>query len=119
DPRGAQFWEHLREQQSAFFTSAGDLWRVSVPSNTRRIAVQGKQRIDWGGALYWLKTDASAESIFTMAAAAGGHAMRFRGSDRDTVFQPLPAGLLALHKRLKLAFDPHGIFNIGRMYPEM
>lgn len=119
DPRGAQFWERLREQQSAFFTGAGDLWRLSVPSNTGHIAIQGKQRIDWGGALHWIKTDAPADSIFTATGTLGGHAMRFRGTDRDTVFQPLPTGLLALHKRLKLAFDPHGIFNIGRLYPDM
>jgi glycolate oxidase FAD binding subunit len=32
------------------------------------------------------------------------------------VFKPLPEGLLALHRRLKAAFDPAGIFNPGRMY---
>jgi len=26
---------------------------------------------------------------------------------------------MALHKRLKLAFDPHGIFNAGRMYADV
>ena len=127
DPRGAQFWERLREQQSAFFTGAGDLWRLSIPSNThgnthvitQDLAISGKQRIDWGGALRWLKTDAAAEAVFGAAASVGGHAMRFRSTARDSVFQPLPIGLLALHKRLKLAFDPHGIFNAGRMYPDM
>lgn len=123
DPRGSQFWERLREQQSAFFTGAGDLWRLSIPGNTHVITqdlgINGKQRIDWGGALRWLKTDAAADTVFGTAASVGGHAMRFRSTERDSVFQPLPTGLLALHKRLKLAFDPHGIFNAGRMYPDM
>lgn len=119
DPHGPQFWNRLREQQSAFFTGTGDLWRLSIPNNTRDFVVSGKQRIDWGGALRWLKTDAAADSIFTSTAAIGGHAMRFRGTDRDKVFQPLATGLLALHKRLKLAFDPHGILNVGRMYQDM
>jgi glycolate oxidase FAD binding subunit len=34
------------------------------------------------------------------------------------VFQPLPEPLLALHRRLKANFDPQGILNRGRMYPE-
>jgi glycolate oxidase FAD binding subunit len=34
------------------------------------------------------------------------------------VFQPLPPTLLALHRRLKQAFDPHGILNPGRMFAE-
>lgn len=119
DARGTQFWEQLREQQSVFFTGAGDLWRLSVPSTTQELIVSGKQHIDWGGALRWLKTDVPAAAVFTATAAVGGHAMRFRGTHRDTVFQPLPAGLVALHSRLKQAFDPHGIFNVGRMYPDI
>ncbi len=119
EPRGAHFWERLREQQSAFFSGAGDLWRLSIPSDTKNVALSGKQRIDWGGALRWLKTDAPADSIFSATASLGGHAMCFRGTDRDKVFQPLPAGLLALHKRLKLAFDPHGILNTGRMFMDV
>jgi glycolate oxidase FAD binding subunit len=50
-------------------------------------------------------------------AAHGGHATLFRGTGRSgDVFQPLPAPLLALHQRLKRAFDPRGILNPGRMY---
>jgi len=32
------------------------------------------------------------------------------------VFTPLAAPLLALHRRLKHAFDPQGVLNPGRMY---
>jgi glycolate oxidase FAD binding subunit len=35
------------------------------------------------------------------------------------VFHPLPAPLLALHRRLKHSFDPAGILNPGRMYREL
>lgn len=119
DPRAAQFWERLREQQSSFFTGTGDLWRLSVPNTAPALKLAGKQLIDWGGSLRWFKTDATADSIFAAAAAVGGHASCFRGAQREQVFQPLPAGLMALHKRLKLAFDPHGIFNAGRMYADL
>jgi len=117
---GATFWERLREQRGAFFEGTGDLWRLSVASTTPTIAITGKQFIDWGGALRWLKTTEDAENVFAAASAAGGHAMRFRGAaDAQPVFQPLPAPLLALHQRLKKSFDPHGILNRGRLYPEI
>ena len=56
----------------------------------------------------------------SLAQAHGGHATLYRGDPhREQVFHPLPAGLMNLHRRLKQAFDPHGIFNPGRMYREL
>ena len=53
------------------------------------------------------------------AAQLGGHATAFRGGDRSgAVFQPLSAPLATIHRRLKQSFDPAGIFNPGRLYPE-
>jgi glycolate oxidase FAD binding subunit len=72
---------------------------------------------EWGGALRWL---AGAADPRADAARLGGHATLFRGHAGDAeVFQPLSPSLLALHRRLKLAFDPHGLFNPGRLYPEL
>jgi hypothetical protein len=34
------------------------------------------------------------------------------------VLHPLSPAVLALHRRLKQAFDPKGIFNPGRMHAE-
>ena len=119
DARGDAFWESLREQRGAFFDGSGDLWRLSVPPATRALAISGKQLIDWGGALRWFKTTQAAADIFAAAGSVGGHATRFRGAaEAQDIFQPLPAALLALHRRLKQAFDPHGIFNRGRLYPD-
>jgi hypothetical protein len=50
--------------------------------------------------------------------AAGGHATQFRDGDRRTTFHPLPPALAAIHRRLKFEFDPAGVFNPGRLYPE-
>ena len=70
---------------------------------------------DWAGAQRWLAADSVDTAIWDVAAAAGGHATLFRGGV-DQVFQPLPAPLLALHRRVKAAMDPEGLFNPGRMY---
>ena len=52
------------------------------------------------------------------AAAVNGHATLFRSRDKSAgVFTPLAAPLLAIHQRLKQWFDPHRVFNRGRLYP--
>lgn len=120
DSDGPAFWERLREQRGAFFEGKGELWRVSVPPTTPALTLAGKRIVDWGGALRWYKTPQDAASVFAAAQAAGGHAARWRGTaDAQQVFQPLPGPLHALHRRLKHAFDPHGLFNPGRMYPDV
>jgi glycolate oxidase FAD binding subunit len=50
----------------------------------------------------------------------GGHATWFRNHDgRAPVFHPLAAPLMALHRAVKQSLDPHGLFNRGRMYPDL
>lgn len=82
-------------------------------------AVPGRQLLDWGGALRWLKSDAPAADIRAWTAAHGGHATCYRAGHLDAPFQPLPPGLLGLHRALKRQLDPQGIFNPGRMYAEL
>ena len=114
------FWRGVREQQHAYFASAKMLWRLSLPSTTASVAVPGQQLIEWGGAQRWLTSDASPERVRQAAVALGGHAILFRSPvQADAPFQPLPAPLLAVHQRLKQHFDPHHIFNPGRMYAEI
>ncbi len=114
-------WEGLREHRLDYFTAPGPtLWRVSVPSTCPPLALPGGCLVDWGGALRWVRTDADPGAVRSVAAAAGGHAMQFRGGDpRGEVYHPLTPALLRLHQRLKAAFDPHGIFCPGRMYAEL
>jgi len=118
----AVFWDAIREQTHRYFAGNEPLWRLSVASVTPPLGVAGPTLIEWGGALRWLRGDQGAEQMRTLANRAGGHATLFRGSDAlkaaSGVFQPLSPVLMQIHRRLKHAFDPHGIFNPGRMYPD-
>jgi glycolate oxidase FAD binding subunit len=113
-------WTQVREQTLPFFATELALWRLSVPPATPPLDLPGTWLTEWGGAQRWLVTDAPAAHIRAAAATAGGHATLFRGhAGRGEVFQPLPAPLMALHKRLKAAFDPAGILNPGVLYEGM
>ncbi|PCH62134.1 MAG: glycolate oxidase subunit GlcE [Gammaproteobacteria bacterium] len=113
-------WQKIKEQQHGFFMTDQPLWRLSVAADTPPIKLEGKWLYEWNGALRWLVSSASAETIQAAAKKIGGHATRYRGHDQNhiDVFHPLSPALLNLHKKLKHAFDPHGIFNRGRMYPD-
>jgi glycolate oxidase FAD binding subunit len=113
------WWRALREHDGAFFAEAGSLWRLSLPTAAPPLALPGTQLIEWGGAQRWLRTDADVATVRAAANKAGGHATLFRGGDRHAgVFQPLAPAVLAIHRQLKNAFDPAGVFNRGRMYKD-
>jgi glycolate oxidase FAD binding subunit len=117
----AAFWRALREQRMPFFESASQLWRLSVKPTAPFAELDAFQLMEWGGALRWLNasSDLDAAKLRQWATANGGHATLFRTAGaRDGVFQPLAPPLLAIHKRLKSTFDPAGILNRGRMYPD-
>jgi glycolate oxidase FAD binding subunit len=114
----AEFWASLREQTLGFFDTAQPLWRLSLPSTTPPLDAPGAQLLEWGGAQRWLKSDADAAAIRALAERAGGHATLFRGGDKSGgVFHPLTPAVLQVHRNLKAAFDPRGIFNPGRLVP--
>jgi glycolate oxidase FAD binding subunit len=121
----AAFWAGLRDHGDEFFTGAAkavergaSLWRLSLPQTAPPLKLSGEQLIEWGGAQRWLCTSAPASQLREMTQAAGGHATLFRGADKSAgVFTPLKAPLDRIHRQMKTAFDPDGIFNPGRLYP--
>jgi len=118
--RARTFWRDVREQQLEYFAGALPLWRFSVPTNAPQLCLPGAQLIEWGGALRWLRSDASAEQLRTRARQLGGHATLFKGpSPRQQVFTALSPALHAIHRRLKQEFDPAGIFGPGRLYTDI
>lgn len=121
------FWAGLRDQSDEFFGGASKavdggaaLWRLSVPSTAAPLALAGQQLVEWGGGLRWWCTAQPAGAVRDAAAAVGGHATLFRARDkRAGVFAPLQTPLDRIHRQLKKAFDPDGLFNPGRMYPSL
>ena len=110
-----QTWLDLREQLSEFFAGPGALWRLSLPPATEPIDLEGDCLVDWGGAQRWYRTSLPAREIRERLARMGGHATLFRGDSEEERFHPLAAGLERIHRRIKQAFDPRGVFNPYRM----
>jgi glycolate oxidase FAD binding subunit len=116
---GTPFWEDLREHRHAFFAGDAPLWRLSVPSIAAPLGLPGGTLIEWGGAQRWVRGEAGGRDPRAAAVAAGGHAILFRGGDKTAgVFQPLSPVLAGIHRDLKRALDPHGVFNPGRLYSD-
>ncbi|MEY4369208.1 MAG: hypothetical protein RL564_1158 [Pseudomonadota bacterium] len=119
-PEADKFWDDVREQSHPFFADPQQsLWRLSVPTVAPPLALPGEQMIEWGGAQRWLKTSTDAAAIRAAATAAGGHATLYKGGDKSVgVFQPLAPAVARIHRNLKQAFDPAGVFNPRRMYTD-
>ena len=120
----AAFWLRLRDHATPFFdrrqsTLNLSLWRMAIKPTTAPLNLGDAQWIEWGGAIRWLASDLPAASLRDIARASGGHATLFRGKPpADGAFTPLAPALLTLHRNLKQRFDPRGIFNHGRLYPD-
>lgn len=117
-PEDAPFWTALRDHLLEFFQDNEPLWRLSLPQTTPPLQLGGTV-IEWGGGLRWLKSKAPAEAIRDIVKKAGGSATLFRnGPSHPAWLAPLEPAVLRLHHRLKQSFDPHGILNPGRLWPE-
>lgn len=111
------WWEGLRHQRHAFFARE-PIWRLSLPATTPALDLPGEVLIDWGGALRWYSGTLQPQALRPLAAARGGTALCWRGSAPQGRFHPLPETLARIHRQLKERFDPHGIFNKGRLFAE-
>jgi len=114
------FWASLRDHRLPIFNTNGSLWRFSLKSTAPHWRHKEDWLIDWGGAQRWLRADCDHAVLEQEASAAGGQVILFRGGDRaGEVFATQSVALKKLHKRLKQAFDPRGVFNPGRLYSWM
>jgi glycolate oxidase FAD binding subunit len=118
-------WALCRDQQLPWFLERGerDLWRLSVPQTAPVLDLPESPLIEWHGGLRWVRAAASeGPRLRALAASAGGHATLFiAGSARpqraEGRFDALKPALDRIHGQLKKEFDPAGIFNRGRLYP--
>ncbi len=117
-----EFWSDLREHRLNFFYNNTPLWRISVPPLTDPFELSGQCLYDWAGTQRWLHSEESASTIRQQVERAGGHAQLYRADENlkmdAGVFHPLSQAALVLHQNLKHEFDPTGIFNPQRLYPD-
>ena len=117
---GESFWNDLREQRLELLRHSAELWRVSLPATAPQIEGTGATLVEWGGALRWLSGAQYEAALRERIARARGHVTSYRSPCRAMhgTLQRLTPAVASLHRRLKAAFDPHGIFNRGRLYPD-
>jgi glycolate oxidase FAD binding subunit len=126
------FWSSVRDVRpfSAGAPSADrPLWRLSTAPGrgqalTAMMAPGSLWFYDWGGGLIWIapppSEDGDAGRIRRALRSVGGHATLIRAPAAlraaVDVFEPQPAALAAVTKRVKESFDPKGVLNPGRMW---
>lgn len=125
--RSRDLWAEIRDVAPLLPSGGACVWRISVPPAAGAKTAVGLETgdawlMDWGGGLLWVaRADTSTADAAKVRAAVtetGGHATLVRGPENlrreiDVFGREAPSALL---KRVKEAFDPHGILNPGRMY---
>lgn len=120
--QAAPQWQALREQRQPWFADASrELWRLSVPQTAPVLELPESPLVEWHGAQRWVRlAPGEGARVREAALRAGGHATLFRTPRADAPgrFTPLAPALATVHERLKKQFDPAGILNRGRLYPQ-
>ncbi len=125
-------WTEIRDVQPLLGDRDSDVWKLSLtptaaPGIVGRILGQadGRALFDWAGGLVWLSLAPAGDAhhgIVRDAVGGDGHATLLRAPvavrRKVPVFQPQPAALAALTRRVKDSFDPQAILNRGRMFAE-
>lgn len=127
EAQAASDWALTRDLGLPWFQERGgcDLWRLSVAQTAPVLDLPEPPLVEWHGAQRWVRAlPADAQRLREAAARSGGHATLFaaaadRGAPAGGRFAPLAPPLERIHRELKREFDPVGIFNRGRMYPDL
>jgi glycolate oxidase FAD binding subunit len=117
------FWETIREQTHPFFEHSNEnLWRFAINPLSEPFATEHSTIMEWFGGQRWIKANLSRKEAQSLASQNQGYATLYRNNNQATgsVFtpitaNPLTAPLALVQKRVQKAFDPHGIFQTGRM----
>ena len=118
-------WTQCREQRLPWFAERNDrdLWRLSVPQTAPVLELPDQALIEWHGGQRWVRAErGQVAGLRETARACGGHATLFSAADsqdtRTPRFSPLDPVLHRIQRQLKQQFDPAGIFNRGRLFPD-
>ena len=119
-------WALCRDQRLPWFLARGerDLWRLSVPQTAPVLGLPEPPLVEWHGGLRWVHAaPGEGARLRRMAADVGGHATLFIAGGAHPAraegrFDVLKSPLDRIHAQLKKEFDPAGIFNRGRLYPD-
>lgn len=125
-------WKAIRDVERLSVDDTRFVWKLSVtPSKAAETVARISKQLDvqyfydWAGGLVWLGVPRSnqAYAYIIRNCVENGHATLFRAEEdvreRIEVFEPQLPALSALTKRVKASFDPHGVFNYGRMYKDI
>jgi len=133
DTETAALWRDIANVAPLAGLADRAVWRLSVAPSRGAEVTQAIARtidavwfLDWGGGLVWIavvEPGNAGASVIRGAVGGptghGGHATLIRGSPglraATPVFEPQPAPLAALSRRVKEGFDPRHILNPGRM----
>jgi glycolate dehydrogenase FAD-binding subunit len=129
-----ELWGNVADVAAFAGPSERPVWRISTRASTAVDLVRAITRslecryfFDWGGALLWMELPpeplAHQDIVREACLRAGGpetHATLVRADEgvraRTSPLPPLTGSLAALTERVKAQFDPHRLFNPGRMY---
>jgi glycolate oxidase FAD binding subunit len=115
---GDAFWRSVREHTHPFFAGRERLWRLHVDPPAPPLDLASEPLIEWHGLQRWYVQDGSEPGA--VAGRVGGYATIFRNARQgDPVFARPADALLKLYRSLKQAFDPAGVLNPGRLYPDV
>ena len=122
----AAAWEQRRDQRLPWFAARGerDLWRLSVPQTAPALELPEDPLIEWHGGQRWVRAaGGEAARLREAAARVGGSATLFiaehaRPSSTGGRFDAPKPPLDRIQRELKRQFDPAGIFNRGRLFPQ-
>ena len=113
EPKDAEeFWRAIKEGRVLQPQHNQTLWRWSGPSDAPTDAVPNTSLINWAGSERWILDTGPNPPLEGL--------IQYKGGDRlAEIYGAVSAPQQALQQRIKYAFDPHGVLNVGRLYSWM
>lgn len=101
----ADLWQLLRDQVHPFFAEEAPAARASLPVAAAALPEDEHALIEWGGAQRWYRQEQVPDP--EQIRALGGYLLGYQ----DPGLTRVDSATAALNRRLREAFDPHGLLN--------